>query len=90
MVDDEDNPAVHRTVAGARQNAGARGLFREPGNAGQRREDVSAAGCPGRMRERAETARGWWLDVGGPDGAGNDGRRGSRTPGGTGRSAGGF
>lgn len=49
--------------AGDQSNTISLGLFKDPANARNRRDEVRAAGFPAQMSERIETAPEYWLDA---------------------------
>lgn len=61
--------------SGDQPNTISLGLFMDPANARNRRDQLVAAGFPARMSERVDTVPEYWLDVVIADGAGNDWRQ---------------
>lgn len=49
--------------AGDDQNTVSLGLFKDPGNARKRRDQIAAAGFAAQMSERTETVPEYWLDL---------------------------
>ena len=49
--------------SGDQPNTISLGLFKDPGNARKRRDEVAAAGFPARMSERSESVPEYWLDL---------------------------
>jgi hypothetical protein len=49
--------------SGEQPNAISLGLFKDPDNARNRRDEVVKAGFPARMEERSETVPEYWLDL---------------------------
>jgi hypothetical protein len=50
-------------TAGAQENTVSLGLFRDLGNANNRREELAALGFQAVLEPRTEDAAQWWIDL---------------------------